>query len=136
MARYSIGDVVAVVNRYELVGRIIEIDEKGKGYKVQTSGGTAYRYEKEIVLISLANSSCSPQVIKKLDAAGKQVLGFDSIREPIISFLQSGSNLAKAFADYVVKVSTDVLISLLKAIKDSGLNSTINLRIGFIIVNN
>lgn len=133
MARYSIGDVVAVVNRYELVGRITEIDEKGKGYKVHTLRGTAYRYEKEIVLISLADSTSSPQVIKKLDVAGKQVYGFDTIRRSIVSFLEGGSNLAKAFADYILKVSVDVLVAMLKDIQSNGLNITI--QIAFVINN-
>jgi len=134
VARYSVGDIVAVVDRYELVGRIIAIDEKGKGHKVHTSKGEAYRYEKEIILISLADSKPSSQVVKKLDQVGKQVYGFDSIRKSVVSLLESGSNLAKAFADYILKVSVDAVIVILKEIQSKGLNITI--QIAFVVVNN
>lgn len=134
MARYQIGDVVAVVNRYELVGRVVGID-KEKGYKVDRGKDVVYLYENQIAPINLSTPTKSQEVVSKLDKAGKQVQGFADIRQLIIDFLSNNTKFAEAFADYVVKVSTDALIAFLKAIKESGLTPTINIQFAFVINN-
>lgn len=132
MLSYSIGDVIAVKSRFELVGRIVELDEKGNGYKVDTGKEIVYRYDKEVVLISGYVSTTSSSVIQKIDAAGEFVKGFSDFRQSIIDFLKSNTMLAQTFATYVMKMPSNVLASCLEVIRDSGVEIKLTITINLI----
>lgn len=119
MARYQAGNLVAFVNKFERCGRIVFIDEKGKGYKINTGHDVIYAYEKEIVLIS-SNAPIRPEaIIEKIDRAGKQLPTYTSdFRAGLIKVLTSKSDTGNLFANYVSSVSEQVLAACLKAISN------------------
>ncbi len=137
MARYQIGDFVAVVNKFERCGQIASIDEKGKGYKVNTGKDVVFFYEKDIVLISARKSPDIAATMSKIDkSVGKEAWFTPDFSKTIKDFLTDDSGVARAFGDYIAKVHGDVLKSCLKAVKDSGLelpkSISINLNIDFV----
>lgn len=122
MARYQIGNSVALINKFERCGKIVSIDEKGKGYKVDTGKDVVFFYERDMVLISdLKAPDIAATMIKIDKAVGKEVWFTPDIAATIKEFLTDDSGVARAFGDYIAKVHGDVLYACLKAIKDSGL---------------
>ncbi|MEX0271229.1 hypothetical protein AB3R30_18995 [Leptolyngbyaceae cyanobacterium UHCC 1019] len=132
MVRYCAGDIVAVKDRFELVGRIVEVDAVGKGYKVDTGKGVVYRYDNEVVSIQGQTSTTSREAISKIDNVGKGVPGFSNVHQPVIDFLKSNTALAQTFAMYVTKIPSDVLASCLEVIKEGGVEVKITININLI----
>lgn len=132
MVRYCVGDIVAVENRFELAGRIVEVDVVGKWYKVDTGKEIVYRYDQEVVSIKRYTSTTSQEVISKIDNFGKGVPGFSNVHQSVIDFLKSNTALAQTFATYVTKMPSDVLASCLEVIKEGGVEVKITIDINLI----
>jgi len=119
MARYQAGDLVAFINKFERCGCIVSIDEKGKGYKIDTGYDVIYAYENEIVLLSSNAPIRSNTVITKVDHVGTQVPNYTpAFRDGLLNFLAGNSDSAKLFASYVGKVSDQALTACLRAISN------------------
>ena len=122
MARYQIGNSVALINKFERCGKIVSIDEKGKGYKVDTGKDVVFFYEKDIVPISTTTTPDITTVMTKIDkAVGKTPWFTPDFSKTIKDFLTDDSGLARAFGNYIAQVHGEVLLACLKAIKESGL---------------
>jgi hypothetical protein len=133
--RYEAGDFVAVVNRFDRCGHIVGIDEKGKGYRINTGQDIIYRYEKELVLISSNAPINFNLVSKKLDAATTSEIISSDVKNDIFQFLKSNTPQAKAFGDWIVKVHKETLRGCLEAIKESGISLPSVININLININ-
>ena len=138
MARYQLGDSVAVINKFERCGKIVAIDKKG--YKVDSGKDVVFHYEEDIVLISALNPPNINEVMNKIDnTVGEAAWFTDDFSKSIKDYINKDSGVARAFGDYVAKVHGNVLASCLKAIKESGLqlpqSVSINLNININLIN-
>jgi hypothetical protein len=137
MARYQLGDSVAVINKFSRCGKIVAIDKKG--YKVDSGKDVVFYYEKDIVLISDINTPNINEVMTKIDnTVGEESWFTDDFSKSIKDYIENNSGVARAFCDYVAKVPENVLASCLKAIKDSRLklpeSISINLNININLI--
>ncbi|MCT7969737.1 hypothetical protein NG799_25830 [Laspinema sp. D1] len=136
MSRYKAGNFVAVINRFDRCGYIVGIDEKGKGYRINTGQDVIYRYEKELVLISSDAPINFGLVTKKLDAASTSEIQSSGVNNNILNFLKTNTHQAKAFGDWIVKMPKETLRVFLEVVKESGISlpDTVNINLGIVSI--
>jgi len=125
---YSIGDTVALTNKLERCGIIIQVDEKGSGYKVDTGKDIIYFYEKDI-------ESIEPKPVNLAKVSDKidHCTSVDPvIKQAILDFIQTGTKVALTFADYILKVHSNVVSGLIDKIEVK-VNINVNINVGSLI---
>ncbi|MEL6320516.1 MAG: hypothetical protein AAFQ57_07665 [Cyanobacteria bacterium J06626_14] len=109
---YSSGDLVAHHHDFAPCGRVITSQDGC--CDVQFGDRIVTLPEKNLILISVKNIPNLRLIEQKITAVESALDGQSQVGQSIMAYLGGGSVVSRAFADYILKISPDILAQCLK----------------------
>ena len=111
---YSSGDLVVQRHSFSKAARVIN-SHQGQ-CQIMREGATVTLPESDLLLISVRNIPNLRLIGQKIAAAATSAPDASGLDHSIMSYLGAGSVVSRAFADYILKISPDILVTCLTAL--------------------